>query len=282
MIIDFHTHTFPDKIAERAVKSLAEKANIKNFLPGTYDELVRDYNDSKIDCSVILPVATSPTQHETINRVAIEINENFWDSGIMSFGGIHPDNENYKEILNSLARNGVKGIKLHPVYQGTFIDDKKYLDIIDCASGLGLITIIHAGYDIGFPGSAEATVPHIKNVIHTVKPEKFVLAHMGGWLNWDEVESEIVGENVWLDTAYTLRPNIAMDGTLRPNSEGFTISNEQFLRIIRNHGADKVLFGTDSPWGERKAEVDVIKNSGLTADELDKIMSRNAMKLLGL
>lgn len=281
MIIDFHTHTFPDAIAERAVGKLAAKADIKNFATGTYSNLRETSRVAGIDCSVVLPVATSPTQYETINRVAIETNDLFWDEGIMSFGGIHPDNENYKDILKSLKQNGVKGIKLHPVYQGTFIDDIKNMRIIDCASELDLITIIHAGYDIGFPGSEEATVPHIKNVIDTIHPEKFVLAHMGGWLNWDEVEEMIVGENVWLDTAYTLRPNVGQDGKPRKNSEGYRLSPEQFLRIVRTHGTNRILFGTDSPWGERGEEVKTIKEIGLTEDELNMILGGNAMKLLG-
>ncbi|MGN0164609.1 MAG: amidohydrolase family protein [Lachnospiraceae bacterium] len=282
MIIDFHTHTFPDAIAERAVSKLASQADIKNFALGTYNNLRETSVEAGIDCSVVLPVATNPKQCETINRVAAETNELFWDEGVMSFGGIHPDNENYKEILNNLKANGIKGIKLHPVYQATFIDDIKNMHIIDYASELGMITIIHAGFDIGFPGSEEATVPHIKNMMDTVKPEKLVLAHLGGWYNWDEVEEIIAGTNVWLDTAYTLRPCVGMDGRLRKNSEGFYISNDQFLRIVRKHGADKVLFGTDSPWGSRKEEVKAIRESGLTREEQDMILGGNATRLLGL
>ena len=35
-----------------------------------------------------------------------------------------------------------------------------------------------------------------------VKPEKLVLAHMGGLNFWDDVEKYLVGENVYFDTAY--------------------------------------------------------------------------------
>lgn len=282
MIIDFHTHTFPDAIAERAVSKLAAAANIKNFTNGTYDRLRTVTKESGVDYSVLLPVATSPKQHGTINRVAMEINEKFPETGILSFGGIHPDNTDYREILKTLADNGVKGIKLHPVYQGTYIDDIRYLNIIDCACENGLIVLIHAGYDIGFPGHDEAAVPHIKKVIDTLHPEKFVLAHMGGWNNWDEVEEIIAGTDVWLDTAYTLLPNTAMDGNPRNKPGELQLSKEQFLRIVRKHGADRVLFGTDSPWGFQSEEIKAVKESGLTLSEQTAVLGENAAKLLNL
>lgn len=282
MIIDFHTHTFPDAIAEKAVAKLAAKANTKNYANGTFDNLKGLADEAKIDYSVVLPVATSPKQHSTINKVAIETNDRFRETGIISFGGIHPDNSDYKEILRNLAEHGVKGIKIHPVYQDVYIDDKRYLDIIDCACENDLIVVTHAGYDIGFPGNDKVTVPHIKNVIDTLHPKKFVLAHMGGWDCWDDVEEIIAGEDVWLDTAFTILPYVAPSGELRNKPGEQQLSKEQFVRIIRKHGVDRVLFGTDSPWGLQDADVKSIKESGLSLEEQTAVLGENAVKLLGI
>ncbi len=282
MIIDFHTHTFPEAIAEKAVSKLAATANIKNNTNGTVAELKAAADSAGIDYSVLLPVATSPKQHSTINRVAIEINEKFRETGILSFGGIHPDNAEYKEIIKNLAEHGIKGIKIHPVYQDTYIDDIRYLNIIDTACEYGLITVVHAGYDIGFPGNDKATVPHIKNVIDTLHPQKFVLAHMGGWDNWDEVEEIIAGSDVWLDTSFALLPNIALSGEIRNKPGELQLSNEQFLRIVRKHGANRILFGTDSPWGRQAEDIKSIKESGLSSEEQTAVLGENAAMLLGI
>ena len=196
MIIDFHTHTFPEKIAAQAIDKLSDNSGSKPYTNGMMNGLLSSMKKAGIDIAVVLPVATSPTQYETINRVAILTNEDTDKTGVLSFGGIHPDNENYKDILTSLKENGVKGIKLHPVYQRVNFDDIRMERIVDKASELGLITLVHSGYDIGFPGSDEAVPKRIANVLKDVRPEKLVLAHMGGWNCYDEVEDLIAG--IWI------------------------------------------------------------------------------------
>ena len=57
---------------------------------------------------------------------------------------------------------------------------------------------------------------------------------------------------------------------------------EQFVRIVRNHGADKILFATDSPWGGQKEFVEILSNMPLTEEEKEMIFSKNACKLLNL
>ncbi|MDE6924160.1 MAG: hypothetical protein K2P59_02715 [Acetatifactor sp.] len=95
------------------VNSLAESARISNYLDGTTDDLRHSMKDAGIDCSVLLPVVTKPEQQSSINEIAIELNRHFRNTGLISFGGIHPDNEDYRQILQNLARNGIKGSKHH-------------------------------------------------------------------------------------------------------------------------------------------------------------------------
>ena len=58
------------------------------------------------------------------------------------------------------------------------------------------------------------------------------------------------------------------------------IKEDQFLRIVRNHGADKILFGTDVPWRDQGAFVHLLNDSKLTQEEKNKIFYKNACKLL--
>ena len=143
MIIDFHTHIFPEKIASRAIASLEQKAKMRAHVSGVEASLRASMDKSGVDLSIILPVVTNPHQFETVNRVAVETNEHTKETGLLSFGGIHPDNDNYREIIQFLADHGCKGIKIHPVYQGVAIDDIRFLRIIDCAEEYGLVTITH-------------------------------------------------------------------------------------------------------------------------------------------
>ncbi len=338
MIIDFHTHTFPDRLAERAVGALAESAKIHNYLDGTAKDLRRSMAEAGVDYSVLLPVATKPGQQEPINRLALEINQHSPETGLISFGGIHPDNQDYRRILQNLAENGVKGIKLHPVFQQTFLDDIRYLRIISCACEQEMIVLVHAGYDISHPHCEYSTVPHITAMLDTLKPPKLVLAHMGGWNNWLEAEDRLAGRDVWLDTSFSLLPlrhtphradvadsspahnriNLNTTGEVnrcqsecssgnypdtdperpqRPHVTGLSrpdrqdgknpdtelhLPQEAFLRLVRKHGAGRILFGSDSPWGGQAETISYLKEAGLTPGELDAILGGNAAKLLGL
>lgn len=280
MIIDFHTHTFPEELAERAIGSLAENAGISNCLNGTTEDLRRSMKSAGIDYSVLLPVVTKPEQQAAINQIAMELNHRSHETGLLSFGGIHPDNEDYRQILQRLARNGVKGIKLHPVFHRTYLDDIRYLRIISCACEQDLIVLVHAGYDISHPDWEYSTVPHIVSMLDTVKPQKLVLAHMGGWNCWAETEEHLAGRDVWLDTSFSLLPPLSAPAATEAAGKKYRLSRESFLRMMKKHGTDRILFGSDSPWGGQAETIAALKSTGLADDELSAILGNNATRLL--
>ncbi len=280
MIIDFHTHTFPDALAPRAVGGLAVSGNMKNYSDGTISGLTASMGRSGVDLSVAAPVVTKPHQTEGINRAALEINKTAKDTGVMSLGGIHPDTENYRETLENLKRDGFAGIKLHPLFQGTAIDDIKYLRIIEKAAELNLTVLIHAGLDPTFPGVDLSGPDKLLNMLRAVPYEKIVLAHLGALGQWEEAE-ELFGRNVYIDTACALYPWRDREGNL--TSGGYTpLDRESFTKIVRKHGVERVLFGSDSPWTDQKESMDLIKSSGLTETELTAVLGGNAKRLLGL
>lgn len=282
MIIDFHAHTFPEQIAGRAVAKLAASAHIKNYSDGTLEGLKRSMKTAGIDYAVLLPVVTKPAQQEDINRLAIETNERFRETGILSFGGIHPDNENYKEIIKNLKAHGIPGIKLHPVFQGTYFDNIRYLRIMECACENGLVILTHAGFDISFPGADFVTPARIRRAYEQVRPDKLVLAHMGGWSDWAAVEELLADCKVYLDTAFTLSSMRANTDDNSTSQDYAPLSNEQFLRMVKTFGSDRVLFGTDSPWTDMCESVKLVQESGLNPTELSAVLGENAARLLAL
>ena len=139
-MIDFHTHIFPEKIVKKTLAILEANCETVPYTDGTAAGLQTSSEEAGIDCSVILPVATKPEQFDSINRFAMQFRG---QDRLLSFGGIHPDTENVREKLMFLKDHGFKGIKLHPDYQQTFIDDIRCERIIDVASELGLIVSVH-------------------------------------------------------------------------------------------------------------------------------------------
>ena len=68
MIIDIHTHTFPDRIARAAIDKLSKAAHAAAFTDASNQSLLSSMEKAGIDLSVIAPVATSPAQVEKIKR----------------------------------------------------------------------------------------------------------------------------------------------------------------------------------------------------------------------
>lgn len=261
--IDFHTHTFPDKIVAKTIAALENVSGVKSKSDGTLTGLLASMERTGIDLSVIMPVVTRPEQFQTINNVAAKINEEYGDR-VLSFGGIHPNSLNYKKELDYIKALGLKGIKLHPDYQGVMIDDIGYMHIIDYASQLGLAIMVHAGIDIGLPEPVHCPPEKSLAVIEQLKPPKLILAHMGGWKQWEQVEELICGMDVYMDCAFCADYMPA----------------EQFGRFVQKHGADKILFATDSPWEDPQTTIAWLESTALSEEQKRKIYMENACKLL--
>ena len=282
MIIDFHTHTFPSAISQKVLAKLSRLSHTKPFTDGSVSGLLTSMKKTSVDLSVNLPVMTSESQVEKVNSALMNDSETLLRQGIVTFGGMHPDYGNYKKELLRLKENGVRGIKIHPAYQNTDIDDIKMMRIIDFASELDLIVLTHAGIDIGIYDHNYASVRQILTVIDKVHPKKLVLAHMGNWGCWDDVERDLAGAPVWLDTAFAIGPITPDEAKSGDPYLSCNLSDDAFVRLVRKHGAEKVLFATDSPWESQKDYVGRVQKTSLTEQEKALLFSENAKKLLGI
>ncbi len=280
MVIDFHTHTFPDKIAARAISKLSQEAHLVPHTDGTAWGLASSCGEAGIDLAVILPVATSPEQVVTINDSALKINEE--GSALLSFACMHPDFGEYKKELFRIKEHGFKGIKLHPVYQKTDIDDISFLRILNCAAELDLIVVTHAGLDVGFPLEMQSSPDKCKHAWDEIGPFKFVLAHMGGWKNWAEAKELFAGSGVWIDTSFSTDKMDTLTDGYWSEDEKKLLTPDSFMDMINAFGANKVLFGTDSPWSDLRYSLDFINDLPLSPGDKNLILGENAVELLKL
>ena len=276
MIIDFHTHVYPDKIAQRTVNALQEFVDGTPYTDGTVNGLLHSMAEAGVDKSVILPVNTRAGQFDSITRFAKNINDTC--ENLISFGGIHPKDDNIAEKLQYLKDNGFKGIKLHPDYTETFIDDERYIRIIAEAKRLGLLAITHTGKDPAFdvihcpPDKGMKMLRKVNELVPGTKPF-LIFAHLGGSLDIKEAEKHLVGQNCYIDISCSFNDI----GTLSKTSD------EDIVRVIKNHGADKILFATDSPWNGQKEYVERFKAlNGLSDTEKEMILGKNAERILNL
>lgn len=286
MRIDFHTHVFPDNIAKRAIEKLQSAEKIPVYTEGTISSLLESSKKSGVAVNVVLPVVTRPMQAKAINNEAIarkvafdkwvEEGEDNSKPTVYYFGGIHPDNEDYKDEIDRLCLNGVRGIKLHPVFQETYFDDIRYMRILDYAFEKGMYVNVHAGSDVSRPDVRFSFVEHIIPVLREFRSEteKIILAHFGGWNCFDLVEEMLDCYKPMVDTAFCLyeRDLSVIDFK--------ALSSDLFRRYVDILGSERVIFGTDSPWTDQRESLELLRKACISEEEFDNITCHNAKRIL--
>ncbi|MBQ8392046.1 MAG: amidohydrolase family protein [Clostridia bacterium] len=270
MLIDFHTHLFPDKIASRAIEALKQgiinthdRLLLEPQTDGTLSGLLKSMDENRVDMSIVMPIATSPTQHSTINCFAKEITDN---KRIISFGSVHPRQEDWEETLEGISENGLKGIKLHPEFQSFFADEPIVEKIVKKCEELGLWVLFHAGEDYGYKPPFHCTPQRLLNLIDKTGCKNIIAAHFGSFSMWEDVAKYLVGTDIYMDTSMT---------------SGFLPEN--FCRdMILRHGSDKILFGSDSPWQSPRQSYEYLTSLNLSEDDLENIKHKNAERILNI
>ncbi len=266
-IIDVHTHAFPDDLALRATPQLAAHGGITPAYDGTVAGLVEAMDRGGVAVSVMLPVATKVTQVTVINDWAATVNapDAPWAGRIVAFGSMHPDFPDPAAEVARMAQLGLPGIKMHPDYQQYVPNEDRLRPIYAAALEHEMWMLLHAGGDI-VPQTFLGTPETYADVLDEWPGLKVILAHMGGWRLWEAAAEHIIGRDVILDTAYT------------PGH----LPDDEFVELVREHGVERVVFGSDGPFADPGAEVEKLRSVGLAEDELELILGGNAARLLGV
>jgi predicted TIM-barrel fold metal-dependent hydrolase len=287
MVIDIHTHAFPDKVSTKAIENLEAIYGIKAFSDGTVSGLLSHMAASGVDLSVILAVSTTPRQVVSINTWIAnlpQIRTGAAKHPLMGFGTIHPGFECYRDEIQRMKELGIKGVKFQPTFQQFYPDDERMFPVYEELIKAGLIILFHAGDEIKPVDVIYSTPQRLARVLDTMQneinthsyrvqidgspsgPAKFVAAHLGGYRAWGEVAEHLLGRDLYFDASYVF-------GHIDPI---------RIAQIIRSHGSDKILFGSDFPFAQQGKDVEAVLQLGITQEEKERILGGNASRLLGL
>jgi predicted TIM-barrel fold metal-dependent hydrolase len=259
-IVDFHTHAFPDPLAERAIKTLEEEGGIKAYLDGRVSSLLSSMDTYGIEKSVVCSIATRPSQFEPILKWCKEIQS----ERIIPFPSFHPEDPNFRERITEIKGEGFKGIKFHPYYQDFSLDEGRLFPVYEEISRANLVVVVHTGFDIAFPRIQKADPLKIAEVKKRLPELKLVTTHLGSWEQWKEVEELLIGKPVFMEISCSLE----------------SLEKERARQIILNHPSEYVLFGTDSPWTGQGETLALLQNLELGAEVENRILRENAANLL--
>lgn len=276
MTIDSHVHLYPDSIAAKVTPSLAGRFGNAPAFNGTVDGCVATAADAGIAVSVNLPVATSPGSIRHTNE--------FWaafaarakerrnqdavrpPSRVVSLAAFHPGVERKGEEIEWIARAGFTGIKLHPEYQDFRFNDSVMDEAWAAMQEFGIVAYLHAGGERVFKAPFHSSPAEIAELQRRFPRLRIVAAHLGGFGMWDEAERDIVGSPVNLDLSHTFN----------------WMPDEQILRMVRRHGASRILFGTDAPWQNPADIIAAFRRMPFTDAESAAMLHENAAALLSI
>lgn len=260
MIIDFHTHAFPDTMAKLTMASLSHAGKITPKTSGTTEALLTSMDTTGIDASIVCTIATKPSQFDTILKWLKTIRS----KRLIPLPSIHPDDQLWSTHLQQVADEGFPGIKMHPFYQSFALDEKRLFPLYEGLNELEMILMLHCGHDFAYPPSRRASPEKILLLHQNFPKIKLLATHMGGWKMWDEVETTLLGKKIYFDTSFSLG----------------TLPQQQAKAMIAGHPKEYILFGSDSPWDDQKKAHDRVKTLNLTPEMESRILGENARTLL--
>ena len=251
MIIDTHTHVYPEKIAKAV-----EEAALKGVAEGTklYDSI-----------TIAFCLTEKPGQVRAANDFLMESCDR---RRLFGLGTMHPDFDDYEVEINRLRSNGVKGIKWSSLFQGFTLDEERMFCLYE-AMGDDMIAYFHMGRGPSkYTEHNNSTPDKLARVLEAFSKMKVVAAHFGGLKMLGEAREYLIGKNLYLDTAWT-------DGL--DNLDPALVAD-----IVKEHGSDKILFGTDYPFCDVKKEIEAVYRLPLSDEDKERILWKNACELFGL
>jgi predicted TIM-barrel fold metal-dependent hydrolase len=290
MIIDFHAHIYPEKIAARAVASICEFYTIPMVCDGTVEGLLKSGDHVGVSLPlgprqarghtpsaggppprnapprrghgigrfVVFSAAAAPAQVPSINdfiaRTAAEHPE------LTGFGTLHPDFEDPGAEIGRLMGLGLRGLKFHPDMQRFNIDDDRMMKIYALAEGK-LPIVFHTG-DYRYEYSHPARLAHVLDAFPRLTA---VAAHFGGWSLFDLALEYLKNRFCYFDVSSSIP----------------YLGKKRASELIHIYGAERFLFGSDYPmWDPRRCLEDFF-SLDLDNNERDLILHANAERLLG-
>lgn len=273
VLVDCHAHIYPPELAKKALafrerrKPEDSSYDGNTGLNGTAEAYDAWLEREGFAYGVILPLAMKPQQVHKLNDYSEKVAKRF--PRFLPFGAIHPDLDTLMTTLKDLKSRGFFGVKIHPFFQkgstkSPFFEPR-WLRLFEACCETGLVVLTCTVFYDEIAQKSSKAANELARLPQTFPGLKIIAAHLGAIYNWGAIHEELLGSDVFLDLSYAL---------------GF-LSEEEVLKILRKHGNEKVLFGTDAPYGSAERNLERFLKLPLSNQERENIGGLNTLKLLG-
>lgn len=261
MIIDAHCHVWPDHIAAQVLAG--RPSDLDPVHDGTLTGLLRTMDAAGVDHAMCLGVAGVAKNVRRTNEFIGSVPRD----RLTPFGTVHPD-LGVDENLTSLRDNGIRGVKLHPLFQDVSFADPRVLELLHALAGDGVTVIAHVGAGGSDEANERGNPASLRAAIDAVPTLRLIACHFGGYHRLDDAEEWMVGSRTFLETSWPPRLS--------------DLDRERVVAMVRRHGTDRVVFGSDWPMADPAAELAAVRALGLDEEETAAITGNTLAALLGL
>jgi len=278
MILDAHTHIFPEEVcrrredffaAEPAFRLLYDSPKARLVGP---QELVRSLEEQGVEAAVALGFPWRQErlwrrQHEVILEAV-----RHWPQRLIGFCAVHPLEPGAAREVERCLAAGFRGVGELAWYLEDLGDElpRVLAPIAELCQHYRVPLMLHINDPVGhdYPGKGVISLPAVYQLIRAFPEVTWILAHWGGGLPFYGLMKKEAPETfrrVYFDTAaspYLYRPEI------------YRLAAEMV-------GPEKILFGSDYPLLPPSRYVKEMKEAGLSEEWQEMILGKNLAGLLG-
>ncbi len=279
MIIDCHTHIFPDEVRRNRGKysqkdgAFGEIYKDERAKMVGVEDLIRSMDEGGIDKAVVCGFPWSDSVLCSAGNDYILEGMRRYPERIVGFGCIQPNHGDkaIKEAKRCISL-GMKGIGELASYSPatSFCDIDSLRPICEILEEADLPLMLHSNEMVGhsYPGKCNTPLKSIYDFIRAFPRVRILLAHWGGGFFFYELMPEVAkaAEKTWYDTA----------------ASPFLYGKRIYSVAVTIVGADKILFGSDYPLMPPGRYIEEMEDSGLGEEERRKILGENIKNLLKL
>jgi predicted TIM-barrel fold metal-dependent hydrolase len=284
MIIDSHTHLFPQKIISGVSSRRALVEELDLDIEGAKQRssvkaLINACQEAQVEACLVLPTAAAEDVPETNRRFQKTAQE---QARLYAAGTLHPACKENASELKKLEARKVRALKFCTFSQEFGLknpETERLFDLIETFNhdtGHGFFAVLDTFYkaDTYFGTSPQhlTTPAGLGRLVRKHGEIVFVGAHMGGLCApFDEIVEHLPpAPNLYLETS----------------NAAHTLKADQFVQLLELHGPQKILFGTDWPWFHAQDELEridqLMNRAGFDEADKQKVLYGNIAGLMGL